>query len=336
MFSLSSPWVYLLFPLPWIIWRYSHSLNNKFSLALKLPFFNNIKSLINQYEVSSWGINGRIIFGVIWALMLVAFSGPHWIGEPQPLAKEARNIMLVLDLSGSMDLPDMVINNQAVSRFTVVQKTAEEFVNARKNDRIGLILFGTRAYLQTPLTFDRRSVLLRLEDATVGLAGQTTSIGDALGLAVKRLQNVPSKGRIIILLTDGANNSGVLSPLKAASLAKLDGIKVYTIGLSRNNRNPLSQLFDFPGDSNLDETSLKKVAQITGGKYFRATDRKSLDKIYLTINQLEPIKQKHSTLRPKKEYYPWPLGLSFFLLLLFLFKKIYVSSKQFKLAEDRS
>lgn len=181
---------------------------------------------------------------LVWVLLVIALSGPRWVGEPKPVVREGYNIMMVLDLSGSMEITDMLLHGRPVSRLLVVKRAAEQFVEDRVGDRIGLILFGTRAYLQTPLTYDRHSVLMRIDDATAGLAGKTTSIGDAVGLAVKRLQDVPSKGRVIILLTDGANNSGVLAPLKAAELAKQDGIKIYTIGLG-SEADPRALTGDF-------------------------------------------------------------------------------------------
>jgi Ca-activated chloride channel family protein len=203
-------------------------------------------------------------------------------------------------------------------RLAVVKRAAEEFVQNRVGDRIGLILFGTRAYLQTPLTYDRHSVLLRIEDATVGLAGNTTSIGDALGLAVKRLQTVPKEGRMIILLTDGVNNSGVLPPLKAAELARDFGIKVYTIGLGATV-DPQSfggMFFDMNVRADLDEETLKDVSKMTGGRYFRATDLNSLQKIYKIINQMETTSQEQASVRPQHDYYPWLLG---FAIALFLY-----------------
>ena len=258
------------------------------------------------------------LFFLIWFLLLLALAGPRWVGEPQPLAHEGYNIMLALDISGSMDLNDMVVNGRPVTRLNVVKRAAEQFVQARVGDKMGLILFGTHAYLQTPLTYDRHSVLMRLADATVGLAGNTTSIGDALGLAVKRLQKVPAKGRMIILLTDGVNNSGVLAPLKAAELAQTDGIKVYTIGLGAEvDQRALGGLFlNMNVTADLDEGTLKEVAKMTGGRYFRATDSQSLHHIYKLINQMETISQDQSTVRPQHDYYPWPLA---FALVLFLY-----------------
>ena len=187
--------------------------------------------------------------------------------------------------------------------------------------QIGLILFGERAYLLTPLTNDHQNVLMRLDDFSVGLAGKSTSLGDALGLAVKRLQNTPSEGRLVILLTDGVNNSGVLPPLKAAELAKAAGIKVYTIGLgaAANNAQTFGGLFfNLNAQAELDEDSLKRIASLTGGRYFRATDAGSLNAIYQLINRLSTVRQDEVTVRPQHDYYPWPLGLALGLLILIL------------------
>ncbi|ASQ44707.1 vWA domain-containing protein [Legionella clemsonensis] len=323
MFELALPWVLFFLPLPLLLWFVLPKASIRLPAALKIPFFNAILPIVNQ-RPRFWVAQAQMgLFFVIWGLLLLAAAGPRWIGEPLPLERQGRNIMLVLDLSGSMELPDMIFHGRPVSRLTVVKHAAEEFVRQRVGDRIGLILFGARAYLQTPLTYDRQTVLLRIEDATVGLAGQTTSIGDALGLAVKRLQDVPAKGRMIILLTDGANNSGILAPLKAAELAKLDGIKVYTIGLgTESDPRALRNLFlNVNASSDLDEETLQEVAKITGGRYFRATDVQSLHEIYETINQLETVTQEQATIRPQHDYYPWPLAFAFLLFCYWLANK---------------
>ncbi|KTC76983.1 vWA domain-containing protein [Legionella brunensis] len=323
MFELALPWVLFFLPIPLLIWLFLPHPHTKLPVALKVPFFNAVLTMVNKKQRAFSAQAQMGLLSLVWCLLIIAAAGPRWVGEPQPLEREGRNIMLVLDLSGSMELHDMILNGRPVSRLAVVKRTAKEFVQQRIGDRIGLILFGTRAYLQTPLTYDRQSVLLRLEDATVGLAGQTTSIGDALGLAVKRLQDVPAKGRIIILLTDGANNSGVLPPLKAAELAKLDNIKVYTIGLgAESDPRALGQVFfNMNASSDLDEETLQEVAKITGGQYFRATDLQSLNAIYETINQLETVTQEQATLRPQHDYYPWPLALALILFIYWLGNK---------------
>ncbi|SKA10938.1 MULTISPECIES: vWA domain-containing protein [Legionella] len=323
MFELIAPWVLLGLPLPLLIWFLVPRAVLRLPLALKVPFYQAMIAVMGNKKTAIAGKAQMSMLFVIWCLLVFAASGPRWVGEPQPLTREGRNIMLALDLSGSMELADMLVKGRPVSRLDVVKRAAEQFVQARAGDRIGLILFGTRAYLQTPLTYDRQNVLLRLEDATVGLAGQTTSIGDAIGLAVKRLQDVPAKGRIIILLTDGANNSGMLPPLKAAELAKLDNIKIYTIGLgAESDPRATGGIFFNPNpSSDLDEDTLQEMAKITGGRYFRATDMQSLQEIYESINQLETVSQDQATIRPQHDYYPWPLGLALLLLFYWLGEK---------------
>lgn len=316
MFELAHAWVLLLLPLPWLVWFFYPRAKTPLTYAVKVPFFASIAKCIEKMPATS-AYKDVAIFFLIWMLLLLALSGPLYVGNPQPIAREGYNILLALDLSSSMQITDMSQNGHLVSRLAVVRRAAEQFVNDRTGDKIGLILFGTQAYLQTPLTYDRQNVLQRIQDATVGLAGNTTSIGDALGLAVKRMQNVPKKGRIIILLTDGANNSGVLAPLKAAELAKTDGIKIYTIGLS-SDIDPQSfggMFLQVNAGADLDEDTLKDIASMTNGRYFRATDLQSLKEIYQTINQMEKVEDKATAVRPQYEYYMWPLALA---LVLFM------------------
>ena len=320
MFELAHPWVLLALPLPILLWYMLPRASLQLPAALIVPFFQALPGIVD-YEKRSLVKHSKIsLLLVIWALLVLALSGPRWVGEPQPLTRDGYNIMLALDISGSMELTDMLFHGRPASRLAVVKQTAVQFVQKRAGDKIGLILFGSRAYLQTPLTYDRQNVLARIDDATVGLAGQTTAIGDALGLAVKRLQNVPEQSRIIILLTDGANNSGVLAPLKAAELAQADHIKIYTIGLgSESNPQTINGMFmTMNAGADLDEDTLKAVAKTTGGQYFRATDMKSLQEIYQTINQLETISQEGQHFRPQHEYYPWPLALALMLFLYWL------------------
>lgn len=291
--------------------------------ALAIPFFDKLEKMTEKEKDRFLNRVDLLLLLLTWCFVIIALAGPRLINEPQIINREGRNIMMALDLSGSMELADMLMNKRPASRLAIVKEAAKDFVKSRENDKIGLILFGTRAYLQTPLTYDHHSVLERLEDATVGLAGQTTSIGDAIGLAVKRLNEVADKSRIIILLTDGANTSGMLQPLKAAEFAKLDKIKIYTIGLgAQSETSPLnSNFFNATATSDLDEPTLEDIAKMTGGRYFRATDMQSLNAIYDTINQLEMVKQEATSLRIIHEYYPWPLALAFLLFCYCLFRQ---------------
>jgi Ca-activated chloride channel family protein len=323
VFELATPWALVLLLLPIMLWYLLPHAKVKLPTALKIPFFEAMLGIVEQEKRSISAQSLLIIPALIWLFLVFALVGPRWVGEPRPVAREGYNIMMALDLSGSMEINDMLLHGRPASRLTVVKRAAEQFVQDRTGDRIGLILFGTRAYLQTPLTYDRHSVLMRLEDATAGLAGKTTSIGDAVGLAVKRLEDVPDTGRIIILLTDGANNSGVLAPLKSAELAKEDGIKIYTIGLgSEADPRALTNDFLIPNASaDLDEETLQKMAEMTGGRYFRATDTETLHSIYKTINQLEAATQEKATVRPQKEYYPWFVGFALFLFIYWMAEK---------------
>lgn len=323
MFELANSWILLLSPVPLLIWYLLPQVKTKLPIALQVPFFSAMIPIAAQDKHSFKAQYSIFIPTFIWFLLVLALAGPRWVGAPKPIAREGYNIMMALDLSGSMEIPDMLLYGQPVSRLAVVKNAAEHFVRDRSGDKIGLILFGTRAYLQTPLTYDRHAILMRLADATAGLAGKTTSIGDAVGLAVKRLASAPRKARIIILLTDGANNSGVLDPLKAAELAKHDGIKIYTIGLgSEADPDALSQAFLMQNAAaDLDENTLKKMAQMTGGRYFRATDTETLHTIYNTINQLETINQEQARVRPQKEYYPWFVGFALILYFYWLVGK---------------
>jgi len=320
MFELARPWAFVLLLLPPIVWFFLPKARPFLPQALKFPFYDALSDVILPDPSKLRPVAAMVC---IWFLMVVALSGPRWVGPPIPMEQEGRNIMMVLDLSESMSLQDMLSLGRPVSRLSVVKDAAQKFVEARAGDKIGLILFGTHAYLQTPLTFDRASVLDRIADATVGLAGNSTSLGDALGLAVKRLQHAPKKSRVVILLTDGANNSGVLLPSKAAELAKEEGITVYTIGLGAAAPAE-GGMFNLRFGSDLDEESLKEIAKATGGRYFRATDHKSLNAIYQIIDALETVTHKAGTLRPQKDYFMWPLALA---LLGFLFWLARESSK---------
>jgi len=321
MFELAHPWILVILPIPLLCWFFLPRVKAQLTSALKVPFFNAMLGIIEGDKRSLVSPSLLFVPVLVWVLLVIALSGPRWIGEPRPVEREGFNIMMVLDLSASMEITDMLVQDTPVSRLQVVKSAAKNFVAQRSGDKIGLILFGTRAYLQTPLTYDRHNVLLRIDDATAGLAGKTTSIGDAVGLAVKRLDKVPKQGRVIILLTDGANNSGFLSPIKAAELAKDESIKIYTIGLS-SEEGLRDDFFGQVLTADLDEDTLKKMAAMTGGRYFRATDTKTLNTIYKTINQMEKTKQDKATLRPQKEYYPWFVAFALGLCVLWLMKSM--------------
>lgn len=324
MFGFEQPWALLLLPLPWLIRWYLTPVKQNDMLALRVPFFQRLTSArVHGDHQPILNDTTRIVSIAIWGLLTLAAMGPQWLGEPIETLHQGRNVFLALDLSGSMQIPDMDWQNKPVDRLTVVKYVAKQFVKNRRGDRLGLILFGSSAYLQTPLTFDLTTVNYMIDDATIGLAGGETAIGDAIGLAIKRFHKTPKSSRVLILLTDGANNAGVLGPIKAAELAKDSGVKIYTIGLGADQliiRSLLGSQIVNPSED-LDEGTLKKIAEITGGQFFRAKDTEALESIYQQINHLEPSVQQSSRYRPSTPYFQWPLGLALLLSMGLLLRR---------------
>lgn len=317
MFEFAWPWLFLLLPLPWLIRRVLPAAGQHDHNGLRVPFYTHIAALCMQSNAPQLNQRQWLAY-VVWALLVVAAAGPRWVGAPIELPRSGRDIMLALDLSGSMQIPDMTWDNQRVDRLTVVKGIANQFIERRQGDRLGLILFGTKAYLQTPLTFDRKTVQAMINDATIGLPGPQTAIGDAIGLAIKRLQRYPDDSRILILLTDGENNAGTLNPLSAATIAKQNHVKIYTIGLGAESlpvQGLLGQRMINPS-ADLDINALKKIAATTGGKFFRARSTTELEQVYQDINNLEPTISDNSLFRPTQLLYVWPLSIAFLLSVL--------------------
>jgi len=320
VFRFEHLWLFSLLPLP-LLWRYLMRPGElQWRGALQIPFFSQLKSALQVSGVNSnsrWHLFGLLL---IWCLLITATAKPVWYGEPIVLDREARNIMLAVDLSDSMKIQDMQWTSQSADRLFVVKKLAKQFIDNREGDRLGLILFGTRAYLQTPLTFDRQTVWAMLDDASVGLAGRRTAIGDAIGLAIKRLQRYPAKSRVLVLLTDGANNTGHVSPEAAAKMAAKYGIKIYTIGLGAEHMTVAGFFHQdvINPSADLDERVLKKIATLTKAKYFRARSTVELQQVYRSLDELEPVIADKSVFRPEINLYPWFLIVAFGLGILLL------------------
>ncbi len=314
--EFSWPWAFFLLPLPLLAALLLPRAKESRPAALHIPFFGALKSGISlQRQERSVIWKGLALLA--WLLLVTAAARPQLIGESIEMPITGRSLMMAVDISGSMLTEDMEINGRAITRLAAVKAVAGEFIKRRKGDRIGLILFGTQAYLQAPLTFDRKTVSILLNEAQMGLAGQQTAIGDAIGLAIKRLQQQPEKNRVLILLTDGANTAGHVDPLKAADLAAAEGIRIYTIGVGSK-----TQLIRTPfgiqqvGGSDLDEPLMKAIAKKTGGEYFRATDLQSLQRVYALLDDIEPVSEDTLSYRPVDELYQWPLALALLLTTL--------------------
>jgi len=318
MWSLAWPWVLLALPLPYLIRKLTPPVVGTQDAGLRVPSFRGFAVLADRSEVEQL-LNWRFWFAVIaWALLVLAAARPERIGDELDVPVSGRNLMLAVDLSGSMDAKDFELGSRRVDRLTATKAVAADFISRREGDRIGLILFGERAYLQVPLTLDRQTVNTLLMEAFIGLAGEKTAIGDAITLAVKRIhdQGAEAGEQVLILLTDGANTAGEIDPLKAAELAQQIGLRVYTIGIGAEQMVVSSitgGMRRVNPSADLDEETLTQIASLTGGKYFRAKDTAGLQDIYRILDDMEPVAEPEAGFRPVKSLYYWPLTGSFVL-----------------------
>lgn len=326
MIHFAWPWMLLALPLPWLLERFLPAVKAQ-GEALFLPFAASV-SVAAGPTLQARSRRRRLLLALVWLLLLAAAVRPQWLDDPLPAPSSGRRLLLAVDVSGSMATPDMAGN---ASRLDVVQAVAGEFIRRRHGDQLGLILFGTRPYLQAPITTDLSTVAQFLQQALVGIAGTETALGDAIGLAIKRLHEnstgspglealtqvgkatntaeKPGEGdeTVLILLTDGANNTGIKDPIAAARMAADARLRIYTIGVGAAAQ---AGFFGSRGNDDLDEETLKSIARITHGEYFRATDADDLAKVYARIDQLEPSAGREQWLRPHREWFPWPLAFA--------------------------
>lgn len=303
------PWAWLALPVPLLMRLWP--LREQSGAALCVPY--EPSRLQGQSSSRGGAVLQTLLLWLVWLCLCAALARPQQLGEPIEPPRQGRQMMLAVDLSGSMSEPDMQLGGQVVDRLTAAKAVLADFLERREGDRIGLLVFGQRAYALTPLTADRATVRDQLRDSVVGLAGRETALGDAIALSVKRLREQPQGQRVLIVLTDGVNTAGVLEPLKAAELAKAEGVRVYTIAFGGSGGMSLFGV-QLPGaDDQVDEATLTKVADETGGRFFRARDTDELVNIYAELDRLEPVKDAGPAVRPRIERYPWPLAFSLLL-----------------------
>ncbi len=312
MLQLEWPLVLLLLPLPALVYYLLPARAAMREAALRVPRIDDFRldgGARREARPRRWR---QWLSLAVWLLLVLAASRPQWLGESVAISISGRDLMLAVDLSDSMRTADFKIDGKQVNRLHATRQVASRFIERRHGDRLGLILFGTQAYLQAPLTFDSKTVKRLLLEAALGLAGERTAIGDAIGLAIKRLDLDTDNSRVLILMTDGANTAGEVAPLKAAQLAASRGLKIYTIGIGADEKiestwfglrrvNPSAQL---------DEKTLREIARLTGGRYFRARDSEQLAEIYTELDRLEPLPRDLQNLRPSSALFMWPLALA--------------------------
>lgn len=315
--SLAWPWLLLALPLPALVSWWAKPAPSR-EPALRVPFGERVQAArAARAGPRRLLAAGGVAWGA-WVLLCLAAARPQQLGDAVQPPHAGRELMLALDLSGSMSEPDMELGGQRVDRLTAAKAVLADFLDRRAGDRIGLLVFGRNAYVLVPTTLDHQSVREQLQDSVVGLAGQETAVGDAIGLAVKRLRTQTEGERVLVLLTDGVNTAGALQPAKAAELARDAGVRVHTIAFGGEG---VLSLFGFQlpmpgGGDEIDEKGLAAIARTTGGQFFRARDAAELAGIYAEIDRIEPITRAGEAVRPRLERYPWPLGAAWLLAIV--------------------
>ncbi|MCI2285546.1 VWA domain-containing protein [Colwellia sp. MSW7] len=317
MITFAWPWLLLLCPLPLFIYWLPKKNDAQASAALIIP------QLIESSSVKATNQEKKkaplIILSICWLLTVVALSRPQWLGDAIDIPTEGREMMIAVDLSGSMQIEDMELNGRTVNRLDMLKVVLGDFIERRVGDRLGLILFGDDAYMQTPMTFDRKTVKQMLDESVLGLVGRKTAIGDAIGLAVKRFDAKQKSNKVLLLLTDGQNTAGKISPEQALELAVAKNITIYSIGIGADVmlQESLFGTRRVNPSSELDERTLTKLANETGGKYFRAKDSQGMSQIYQLLDQLEPIEQEQQQMRPLTALFYWPLATALLISMLY-------------------
>lgn len=334
MISFAWPWLLVLLPLPLLVYFVSPK-KNITSAALKVPVLlpgvNSKATAATEQRVATWFV------AIIWLLLVISATRPQWLGDVIEIPAKGREMMIAVDLSGSMRIEDMQHNGQQVDRLTMLKKLLGEFIERRQGDRLGLILFGDDAYMQAPMTFDRTTVQQMLDESVIGLVGQKTAIGDAMALAVKRFVDKKESNRVLLLVTDGQNTSGKIMPDQALELAKAKNVTIYTIGIGADVmlERSLFGTRKVNPSRDLDEAMLTQIAKQTKGSYFRAKDGASMTKIYQLLDQLEPVEQDQQQMRPLTSLYYYPLALAFILIFIQMYLVQYTQFN-FKPLDKRS
>jgi Ca-activated chloride channel family protein len=310
--ELAYPWALALLPLPWLVRKFVPPYREQVA-ALRIPFFAEIVEAAGLEAKSGSVILRRkklqmLAAVLVWTLLVVAIAKPQWVGEPIVRTEASRDVMLAIDLSGSMDYRDFPdVDGEKVERLDGVKQVVDQFVAERESDRVGLIVFGDRAFLQLPFTRDLKTARDLVNLMSVGMAGPRTAIGDAIGLSIKSFEESEVEERLLILLTDGNDTASKMKPINAAGIAKQSGVEVYTIGVG----DP-----EATGEDRVDFGLLQRVAETTGGQFFSAEDHDTLDEVYRRIDELAVADVKTTSWRPRESMVHWPAGAAVALMLL--------------------
>jgi Ca-activated chloride channel family protein len=305
------PWALAALPLPLLAWWLLPPQRERVS-ALRVPFFESIVAAAGSEARAGAVVMRRrrlqmVVAIVVWLLLVAALARPQWVGEPIVKTEAARDVMLAIDLSGSMDYRDFPgEGGENVSRFAAVQRVVDRFVAGRDSDRVGLIVFGSRAYLQLPFTRDLDTARALVALMEVGMAGPQTALGDSIGLAIRAFETSEVDDRILILLTDGNDTASKMTPINAAAIAALNDVEIYTIGIGDAQAT---------GEDRVDFDSLAAISQRTGGEFFNAGDESALEQVYRRIDETAAADVRTQSWRPRISLVHWPAGTALLLML---------------------
>ncbi|MFK8048510.1 MAG: VWA domain-containing protein [Halioglobus sp.] len=312
MFELAHPWLLLLLVLPFfmvLLPAYKESRD-----SVKVPFFEKLVTLSEQNpqtgaKILQRDMAQRVLVTIMWIALVIAGAKPQWIGPPIEQKKSGRDLMIAVDLSGSMEAKDFKLpNGRTVDRLEAVKFLLGDLAEQRSSDRLGLLVFGSAAYLQTPFTDDHTVWTQLLQDTQIGMAGQSTVIGDAIGLAIKLFREGQSDNRVLIILTDGNDTGSVVPPIDAAKVAAVHNIRIYSIAMG----DPTTV-----GEEAIDFKTIERIAQVTGGRAFEALDQVQLEQAYQTIGELEPELYETTSFRPRKSLHYLPIGFALTLFWIY-------------------
>jgi Ca-activated chloride channel family protein len=311
MLTLVYPWLFLLLPLPWLMARLLPPFRQS-RAALQVPFVGELSRLTGQAPEPGAVVLRRprghwVVQGMVWLLLMLALVRPQWLEQPLVEELPMRDMLLAVDLSQSMATEDFSdAQGRQVDRLTAVKQVLDDFLERRQDDRIGLIVFGSAAFLQAPFTDDTQVLRALLDEVELGMAGPKTALGDAMGLAMTLFERSEMASRVLIVLTDGNDTGSLVPPDRAAAIAHDQGVVVHTVGVG----DPAGT-----GEDKLDEVTLRKVAETTGGQYFFAADRTALEAVYAALDRLTPRTVATISHRPQRELFHWPLAVALVLTL---------------------
>jgi len=313
MLTFALPWLFVLLPLPFLVRRFAPA-HREPREGLRVPFMNRLESASGTHAGTGAAIARTAplqmaLTWVCWGLIVFALARPQWLGEALHKTVPSRDLLLAVDLSGSMSAEDFTSSDgRTVDRLTAVKEVLDDFLTRRENDRVGLVLFGSSAFVQVPFTDDLEICRQLLDEAQVGMAGPKTAIGDAIGLAITVFERSELDERLLILLTDGNDSASKIPPTNAARMAADYGIQIDTIAVG----DPAAV-----GEEAIDEEALKTLSAATGGTFYRASDRAGLVDIYARIDAIGTRDTQVLSHRPTSDLFHWPLGAVVAITLLF-------------------